>query len=93
MNDPAMTTKTANRSRRRRLAIALVIVALSSGISFAVGYQVGLARQEKRLLNEFLVNAVNLGILDIERLRELTTDAGTIMENDAVSIHGRPGEP
>ena len=64
----------------------LIVIAMAS---FAAGYLIGVARQEKRLLNEFIINAARLGILDYDRLRELTEDAGT---NDA-DVVSRGDEP
>jgi len=91
MNDANESKNAIGQCRKCLLALVTIAVA-AIAVAYTVGYRVGVARQEKRLLNEFLVNATSLGILNMERLRELTTDAGTNMENDAVSIHG-PTEP
>lgn len=61
-------------SNRHRICLLAVMLVIAS-VAFTAGYRLGIARQESRLLNEFLINATNLGILDYERLRELTVDA------------------
>ena len=76
-DDGPTATRACLRFLRCRLPMILIVVAMAS---FAAGYLIGVARQEKRLLNEFVINAARLGILDYDRLRELTEDAGT---NDA----------
>jgi len=97
--EPAMnataTSVTANRSLRHKPVILIAISAILAAIAVAytVGYRVGVAKQEKRLLNEFLVNAANLGIIDYNRLRELTEDVGTNTENRSASANGQGGEP
>ncbi len=86
MNDEPVVTRVHFRFLRCQLPIILVVVAMTS---FAAGYLIGVARQEKRLLNEFVINAARLGIIDYERLKELTEDADT---NDA-DVVSRGDEP
>ena len=78
---------------QRAIRTALVWVAISAGITvtFAAGYRAGAARQERRLLDEFLVNATRLGILDVERLRVLVEAGGTNAIDDAASDEVVPG--
>ena len=76
---------------RCRLALAVAIAAVV--VSFASGYRLGVARQEKRLLREFVINAARLGIIDRERLRELADGDGTNAGAGARSAGGRQGEP
>ncbi len=64
----------SSRSRATLVAVALGFAAILAA-SFAAGYRVGTARQERRLLDEFLVNAARLGILDYDRLAELADGA------------------
>jgi phage-related minor tail protein len=90
----ANESKYAIQHRILRWLRVIAVAAIANGISFVAGYCLGESRQEKRLLNEFLVNAVNLGILDMERLRSLTEDADTNnTEIGSASANGQGGEP
>ncbi|MEI8121992.1 MAG: hypothetical protein WCI20_08055 [bacterium] len=89
----ANESKLTARHRIRLWGVITIAVA-AIAVAYTVGYRVGVAKQEKRLLNEFLVNAVNLGILDVERLRSLTEDADTNnTEAETASANGQGGEP
>lgn len=76
--------------RIERLAAHTILLAAACMITFAVGYRTGVARQERRLLDEFLINAARLGIIDVERLSELVEVGGTNTMDDAASDDTQP---
>jgi len=88
MKDAKESKTATSQCRKCRLAMTTIAVI---AVAYAVGYRMGGARQEKRLLNEFLVNAANLGIIDYDRLRALTEDAGTNTEIETASDNGQGG--
>jgi len=91
MND-ANESKRAIRHRISRWPMVITVAIIASGFSFVAGYQVGVSRQETRLLNEFVVNATRLGIIDYDRLQELTEDSGTNTEIETASANGQGGD-
>ena len=86
MTDATEPKTTAARHGICRLAIMPIAIAALAA-SFAAGYRVGVARQEQRLLRQFVINAARLGVLDCDRLKELTDDADTNFEPDRAAAH------
>lgn len=68
---------------RPKVVLALGWVSIVAAVSFAAGYHFGAARQERRLLDEFIVNAASLGILDYDRLVELA-DSTPLGQNEGI---------
>lgn len=79
--------------QRRARWIRLLATAIAIAVSFVAGLRVGAARQEKRLLGEFLINASRLGIIDYGRLRELAEEPGANTGYETLSARGAGGEP
>jgi hypothetical protein len=79
----------SRRSRAPLVAIALATVAIVAAASFATGYHCGAARQGRRLLDEFVVNAARLGVLDYDRLAELTDS--TLQPDGSEEAHPAAG--
>jgi hypothetical protein len=61
---------TGDRIRRTSITV-LIVTAVLLPSSFVFGYRMGTARQDEKL-REFLRVADELGIIDRDRLRELT---------------------